>query len=204
MRRIGLLIAILIINFKVQAIEVKLDSSILNTSKMPFVTHVGEGFQNALALNVEYEQIKTIRPLIEKEIGEKLKFLKSWDPEGEAHVTTITPPEFVFTLSKVGVTMEEINKIAREHNIQNTDLQILGLGSGEKEVSGKKEQTFFLIVDSQKLRNIRHAIWKLFVQKGGNPQAFDPTWWFPHITIGYTWKDIHEDSGLIKKSKTQL
>jgi len=54
------------------------------------------------------------------------------------------------------------------------------------------EETFLVLVDSPKLRKIRGKIWRLFVKKGGEPSAWDPAWFFPHITIGYTKRDLHE------------
>ena len=61
-----------------------------------------------------------------------------------------------------------------------------------------------MIVDSAKLRLIRYKIYELFVERGGDPKAFDPTWFFPHITIGYTYKDLHENSGVLKNVKHSL
>lgn len=161
---------------------------------MPFLTHRGpKDFDNALALNIPYEPIKAMRPQIEKVIERPLKFLKSWNPLGEAHVTVITPPEFFMVLGKPNMlTMDDIDSIARANKIQNADLIVLGIGSGKKEINGVSEETFFVIVDSLKLRHIRNEIWKLYVKRGGDPKSWDPTWFFPHITIGYTEQDIHE------------
>lgn len=175
----------------VQNTEVTLTGS-LEPKRMPFLSHTGPGpFDNALALNVPYEPVKALRVPIEQVIGRSLDYLKSWDPQGEAHVTTITPPEYSNVLSKF-LSMSEIEAIATKNRIQNSDLLVLGIGSGKKEVNGTSEETFFIIVDSQNLRRIRNEIWKLYVRKGGDPKSWDPTWFFPHITIGYTKQDIHE------------
>lgn len=164
----------------------------LATNNLPFLKHTGPGpFDNALALNVQYEPIIELRKAIETALSKKLVFFTGWDPKGEAHVTVITPPEFAQVLGKV-MTMDQIHQIATANNIQSADLTILGIGSGKKEIAGKQEETFFLIVESQKLRLIRLQIWQEFVRKGGLPQDWDPTWFFPHITIGYTKQDLHE------------
>lgn len=174
-----------------QITEINLPRSI-KSNDLPFISHTGAGpYDNTLALNVPYEPIKSLRPIIEKVVGRKLDYLKSWDPHGEAHVTTVTPPEFSNILSK-HITMSEIEDIALKNTIQKSDLFVLGIGSGKKEIAGNVEETFFIIVDSQRLRLIRNKIWELFVAKGGDPKAWDPTWFFPHITIGYTKQDIHE------------
>lgn len=201
------LIILTLASFKILAqnndkILIEISAQTKNTSSMPFHTHTGDedSFKNVLALNVEYSQIKKIRKIIEDQIGKRLKFLTSWNINGEAHVTTITPPEYKNHL-RFHISMKRINQIAIEMEIQNTELEILGIGSGNKLIDGKVESTYFLIVDSTKLRKIRHAIFREFVDNGGNPKAFDPTWFFPHITIGYTKSDIHENSGLIKNVK---
>jgi 2'-5' RNA ligase len=197
------LLFVLFISFNSIAVtEIRLNKSILNSTYIKFEPHTGEpdSFENALALNIEYSQFKYIRDLIKAETGQALKFLTSWMPEGEAHVTTISPPEYKDTLRHF-ISMKRINEIARDLYIQNSDLKILGIGSGKAKVAGNIEETFFIIVDSKKLRSIRHTIYNEFVAKGGNPSAFDPTWFFPHITIGYTEKDIHEHQGLLKDIK---
>lgn len=184
-------------------VQFNLNSSIENTSSMPFITHSSNdqtSFENSLALNVEYFQIQSLRETIELMTGKKLKFFTGWDPNGEAHVTTITPPEFVFALNKF-ISMNRINEIAKEEKIQSSDLNILGLGSAKRIIEGQEEETFFLIVDSLKLRSIRFKIHKEFVKNGGNPKDFDPGWFFPHITIGFTKTDLHENKGVIKNLK---
>jgi len=205
--KIQTLIILTLLSFKICAqtndrILIEISAQIKNTSSMPFYTHTGaeDSFKNVLALNVEYSQIKKIRKLIEDKIGKKLKFLTAWNINGEAHVTTITPPEYKYHL-RFHISMKRINEIAKEMDIQNTELEILGIGSGNKLIEGKVETTYFVIVDSAKLRKIRHVIFREFVDNGGNPKSFDPTWFFPHITIGYTKSDIHENSGLIKNVK---
>ncbi|MDD0853616.1 hypothetical protein HBN50_10925 [Halobacteriovorax sp. GB3] len=179
-----------------------LNHDLHDNSHMPFITHTGpdNSFQNALAFNIEYDQIKQLRKEIEKHIGTKLNFLTSWNKEGEAHVTTITPPEYRNILSPY-LSMARINELAQNLEIQRSDLKILGLGMGEKEINGKVEKTFFIIVDSMNLRKIRHQIYQEYLLRGGPAERFDPTWFFPHITIGYTKRDLHEKDGIIKNLK---
>jgi hypothetical protein len=178
-----------------------LKTDLLINSSMPFISHQGPGkFDNALALNVVYNPVRDLRGPIEETVGRKLNFLTAWHPNGEAHVTVITPPEFSEVLSPY-ISMNEIDQIALNSEIQKADLKVLGLGSGKLSIDGKMEETFFLIVDSARLRQIRHDIYSAFVKKGGSPEAWDPTWWFPHITIGYTKRDLHENDGITKNIK---
>jgi len=164
-----------------------------NTQNMPFITHVNDdptSYSNALALNVAYDPIVRIRSMIEQKIGRSLDYNKRWNPAGEAHVTTITPPEYVNVL-RHGISIERIHEIAEAEHIQSADLRLLGIGRGVKTIDGTLHETYFVIVDSNKLREIRHIIYQEYLANGGDPKAFDPTWFFPHITIGYTLKDIH-------------
>ncbi|MEZ4749852.1 MAG: hypothetical protein R3B54_04280 [Bdellovibrionota bacterium] len=159
---------------------------------LPFLVHTGPGdFDNALALNVPYGPIAELRSQIETALGLSLDHFKGWNANGEAHVTVVTPPEYAAVLRSV-LTMEDIHAIAKTLTIQASDLKILGIGSGKKRIGDRNESTFFVIVDSCRLRSIRLRIWRLFVKKGGRPEAWDPTWFFPHITIGFTKTDLHE------------
>ena len=76
-----------------------------------------------------------------------------------------------------------------------------GFGNSISSIDNKVEETFFLIVESKNLRIIREEIYKRFVSKGGNQKDFDPHWFFPHITIGFTKRDLHESDGILKNLK---
>ena len=154
-------------------------------------------------MSVRYEPVKNLIPQIEKALNLKLLIFTGWNPNGEAHVTVITPPEF-FHILKSKLSMDDIDKIAQRYEIQNASLMIQGLGSAKKFIEGKEEETFFLIVDSFELRNIRQQIYYEFVRRGGSPSAFDPSWFFPHITIGFTKRDLHETDGVIKNLKNSF
>ena len=88
--------------------------------------------------------------------------------------------------------MDEIEIIAQSSDIQSADLQIQGIGSGRKAIEGKLEETYFLIVESTKLRSIRQLIWERYVRSGGNPNDWNPASFYPHVTIGFTKQDLHE------------
>jgi hypothetical protein len=100
--------------------------------------------------------------------------------------------------------MKRIEAIADQYDIQEARLSILGIGSAKGIVNGKQAETFFLIVDSAQLRNIRQQIFYAFVREGGDRGSFDPTWFFPHITIGYLETDLHESNGILKNLKHTL
>lgn len=197
-------LVVIFFNFKAWAYTEQL-IDLKSNSNLGFIEHIDEddaSYGNSLALNVNYESILKLRTRISTVIGKKLKFFQGWSLDGEAHVTTITPPEYVNTLRHY-ISIRRIHEIAIEENIQSAELEILGIGSGEKIIDGTKEQTFFVIVDSAKLRHIRMRIYREFVKNGGNPRDFDPHWFFPHITIGFTLRDIHEPD-ILKNIKYSL
>lgn len=183
--------------FHIKAEKIELSQSVVNNQNLAFIAH-----SNALAMNIQYEPILKLRQDIQKliKLRESLKFLTTWGADGEAHVTVITPPEAVKLLSdnEKYISQSRIDQIAKDFKIQASDLKILGLGSGKKLIDGCEEQTFYLVVKSKNLLDIRRRIYKEFMSRGGNANDFDPDHFFPHVTIGYTLRDLHESDGIIK------
>jgi 2'-5' RNA ligase len=132
-----------------------------------------------------------------------LNYFKGWNPTGEAHVTTITPVEY-FWILKNYVDMKKINQIANELKIQNSDLTVLGLGRGQTLIDGKIEETYFVIVHSENLLKIRRSIYQEYLKAGGNPANWNPENFYPHITIGFTKRDLHEKDGVLKDVEHSL
>lgn len=174
-----------------------LNAQILNAPSRLFKPHTGPF---TLAIDLPYAPLLALRESLQTELGIQLDYFKGWDPAGEAHITVITPPEFINILSK-HLTEEEINGIARAQKIQEADVAVLGLGSGKPKGSKSNQETFFLILESRKARQVRLAIHAEYVRKGGSPQDWDPTWYFPHATVGYLIGDVHEHQGLLKNVK---
>lgn len=179
-------------------VPIPLSASILNNKALPFISHRGKGlFQTALAMNVQYAPVKKVRKIISKIIQYPLKFHTAWNKNGEAHVTVITPPEYSQILKKY-VSIDKIEQIALQNHIQSSDLSIMGIGKGSAKINGKKESTYFIIVHSKNLLKIRKLIYREYLKNGGKAGAWDPTHFFPHITVGYTLRDLHENNGVIK------
>jgi 2'-5' RNA ligase len=132
---------------------------------------------------------------IEKTIGRKLT------NRGEAHITVVTPLEFDQVL-KPFLTIEEINKIAKDNSIQESSFDILCIGSGRKELDGVNEETFFFVVESPDLLKIRHKIQEAFEAAGGKKSLFNGNYFFPHITIGFTKRDLHISDQVIKDDRS--
>ena len=172
--------------------NILLATDVFQGASQPFIENKGTGFfQSYLTMNLPYEPVKRVWKQIERAIGRKLI------NRGEAHITVLTPPEFTAGIDKK-VSIEEIHKIAKRMKIQKADFDVICIGSGQKEVEGNLEETFFLVVTSPDLMKIRKAVKRLFVKRGGDAKLFNPQKFFPHVTIGFTKRDLHESDGVIK------
>jgi hypothetical protein len=160
----------------------------------PFISH-----SNWLGLAVDFKPAEQLRLQIEQLLKQPLK------NRGEAHITIITPPEFENL--KPLLSMQEIEKISHDLNLQDTKWQKVCIGQGEiignsGTVDKKSMLTFYLVVESPGLNLIRNQIAQTFYKKGGAKNKFDPKNYNPHITIGFTDRDLHESDGVIKNKES--
>ncbi|OFZ18418.1 MAG: hypothetical protein A2X94_15130 [Bdellovibrionales bacterium GWB1_55_8] len=190
--------------FANEKICLPLEPNFWNNSGLPFIAFKGEGrFGAGIGMNVQYAPIRNLRGALEAKLGKRLMYFRGWNPGGEAHVTVITPLEY-FDILKSHVSMEEIAKIARAHRIQTSDLRVQGVGSGRALINDSSEETYFLLIESRNIRRFRKAVHTAFVAKGGNPSAWNPDHYFPHVTIGFTQRDLHESDGVLKDARNSL
>lgn len=165
---------------------------------MTFIEHVGPGpFQSYLAMNIHYPPVDDIRRDLETRSGLTLQ------TRGEAHVTVITPVEYDKVLG-AKLPIARINEIAREADIQRMTFDPLCIGQGRKTLDGKEESTFFIVVNSPDLLALRRRIHEAFVLAGGDAKAFDPAAFYPHITVGFTKRDLHAEDGVTKNREACL
>ena len=70
---------------------------------------------------------------------------------------------------------------------------IQGLGYGTKQFDDRQgiDQTHFIIVTSSNLLKIRHEVYNKYLENGGDAGCWSPENFYPHITVGYTHKDMH-------------
>lgn len=153
----------------------------------------GEAFHpqaNYLQMVLPYPPVRSLFESLQKSVERELI------SRGEAHVTVITPPEFA-VLSK-RISIRDINDIALADNLQGASLQPVCVGVGRAAVGGRDEETYYVVVNSRDLVRLRELIAERFIAKGGQPGKFDPSHYFPHITLGFTKADLHEAQGVIK------
>ncbi|KTC99866.1 hypothetical protein Lgee_1121 [Legionella geestiana] len=193
------MLAVLLVSSGVNAAKlIEVPASILLNSEMPFESHRGEGlFDTALAMNIQYAPVKKVRENLSRYLQYPLRYFTGWNEAGEAHITVITPPEYRFILEKF-IKIEKIEEIALKNHIQQSEIKVLGLGRGQARIQNKEEETFFLTVQSENLLKIRRQIYQEFVKNGARKDAWDPDHFYPHITVGYSRRDLHEADGVIK------
>ncbi|WP_413587584.1 2'-5' RNA ligase family protein [Bdellovibrio sp. HCB274] len=161
-------------------------------SPAAFIPHAGSGtFKNYLAMNLPYEGYQPILQQLESRLQKSLK------NRGEAHITVITPVEFDKVLSR-HLKMQDIHDVAHKMQIQQSPYRPLCLGQGQLKSEGKEENTYFVVVESEALFQIRKVIEELYIQKGGKSGEFKAELFFPHVTLGYTERDLHYEDGVTK------
>lgn len=163
----------------------------------PFIAHAGPGeYDSYLSLNLPFSPAEELRLDVER--------LTSWGlmHRGEAHVTVVTPVEFWNVLKPQGMTIQEIDQIAMNSGLQQSQLEAVCLGRGQLEINGILESTYYVVVKSQDLVALRKRIQERFEALGGTVGAFNAEAFYPHITLGYTARDLHESDGIIKNEES--
>lgn len=158
-----------------------------------------EEHQDYLAMPVSYAPVAKARNDLEKQRRISLK------NRGEAHVTVLTPPEY----KSLGgaVSIQEINNIAKNNSMTPTDLEFICVGRGQlirQNPTESKMETYFIVVKSEGLLKIRSEIEELLKQRTAkvSSQSFSAQPFYPHITLGFTDRDLHESDGIIKDDRS--
>ncbi len=162
------------------------------TEKAEFIPHTEEKPMKAyLAMNLPYAPYNSLYEQVQD--SEKIQL----NTRGEAHITVVTPVEYDKILKK-HLSISEITKIAEEASIQNLRFTPVCLGRSEKELNGKPEKVYYVVVDSSDLIGLRGKIERAYVKNGGRSQEFIPEKFLPHVTLGYTARDLHIEDGVFK------
>ena len=191
LKLIGLLSLSICLN--TQAASLYLDPKIKDGKAVEFLKFSGPGeYDNYLTMNLPFAPIKHLFEQVQEAEGLMLK------SRGEAHITVLTPVEYWNILKPLSISISDIDQLAESMQIQSSRFEVRCLGMGKAMLHGKEEKTFFVVVESDDLLEIRRRIQKLVIAKGGAATDFDPNHFYPHITVGYTTDDLHEKHGVIK------
>ncbi len=142
-----------------------------------------------LGLALDPEPTEQLRRQLEAVGGVPLK------TRGEAHITVISPPEFAKLKSKI--SMSELDSGALRLDIQRTHWKPLCVAQGKRQ----NDLTYYVVVESDGLMQLRREFLRLFVKAGGDPMDFDLANYHPHITIGFTNTDLYDSDGVIKDTR---
>lgn len=147
-----------------------------------------------LAVNLPTKVFEKLRQDIEKSQGLSLR------SRGENHITVITPPELKKLSTKV--KPQEIFALAERMKVDETPYTLLCVGKGALTEKGVEESTFYVVIESDRLFQIRRAVQVLYTSKGGAAQDFEPDLYYPHVTLGFTKRDLHYEDGVVKDASS--
>jgi 2'-5' RNA ligase len=175
-----------------------LSAQVYEAHQKAFQSHRGSGaFDNYLSMEIDYAPVADLYSQLEKFLQSKLR------NRGEAHITVITPVEYTQSLS-TKLTMEDIDQIAQNMKIQEADFKVICLGRGQLKIKDQNHSTYFIVVESESLLKIRLAVRQLYLSRGGSPEKFMAEKFYPHITIGFTQRDLHLEDGVLKDKSSCL
>lgn len=141
-----------------------------------------------LGQDLDYPPFEQLRRQFEAQQEVRLK------TRGEAHVTLISPPEMkVLRRSMTAVAM---TVLAHEMDIENNPFDVICLGKGVKD----QMATYFIVVRSPRWLEFRREVAK----RAGYPRDFAPEDFHPHITLGFTDRDLFIQDGVVKNEKSCL
>ena len=175
----------------------ELKQTVFENADLEFISHQGsDRFGSYLVMDIQFAPVKSLFNVLNRETKPNLK------NRGEAHITVLTPIEYFDYLKPLGIKMSQIEKIALNSKIQSSAFDIVCLGQGRKELNGKEESTYFVVVKSDDLLKIRQKIEEVYLQNGGKKDGFKASHFFPHITLGFSKRDLHESDGIYKDERT--
>jgi len=176
-----------------------ISDSVYRTDRVKYEVHMGpQPFQSWVQQTIDFSYIKPVFDQIQRTDQRQLT------TRSEAHITLITPPEYDQVLKPAGVTMDDLNRLAVKMGIQKAEFKIKCLGRARVALNhpGQQEEVYFIVVDSPDLIRIRQEIQKMYLKKGGEPSLFDAEAFWPHITVGFTARDMFMNDGVWKDTNS--
>lgn len=150
--------------------------------------------KNYVSLDLEYGRYKALLNELDKKVGT----LKN---RGEAHVTLITPPEFKALVAGGSITPEQIHEAYKLAALKPQDFKEICVGQSSKKIQAKKMSTYYVVIKSAAFLKFRRDVAAL---SKVSEKDFNPNLFFPHITLGFTERDLHYEDGVKKDAKTCL
>jgi 2'-5' RNA ligase len=143
--------------------------------------------KNYVSLDLEYPEYQETLKKLDTFLGTILV------NRGEAHITVITPPEFAILNTKVDT--ETIHQEWDQWKLKSFKKTCLGEGSLKE--NKKTLKTYYVVVEAIDLLAFREHLKQKY-----QVDAFKASVFYPHITLGFTEKDLHFEQGVIKDKKS--
>lgn len=131
-------------------------------------------------ISLPWNLVEPIRKQVEAQLGQALKH------RGEAHITVITPPEWVYVAQN-----KKIHKKSAPHYLKGS-IQWVCIGRYQDKTNPHLA-TYFIVIEAPFLKKWRKKYWGL------NEEQFP---YHPHVTLGFTERDLHQQDGAIKNSQS--
>jgi len=177
------------------ASTLSISDNVYRTDRVNYEVHMGpKPFQSWIQQTLDFAYVKPLFDQVQKMIKKPLT------SRGEAHITLITPPEYDQVLKPAGITMDDLNKLAVKMWIQKAEFKVKCLGRARVPLKYPTEadEVYFIVVESDDLLKIREEIQKMYISRGGEPSLFAAHAFWPHVTLGYTFRDMFLGDGVWK------
>jgi len=178
-----------------ESLEFKLDEIRISGQSESYIRHSGDQrFANYIGVNLKFAPYQKLFNELQNKFGP----LKN---RGDAHVTVITPVEYEDVL-KSHLSISEIHDLAEKFKLQEASFKAICLARSIADLKDHpQESTYYVVLEAPDLVQFRRRVFEAFVAKGGSSKTFDPEHFYPHITIGFSLRDLHESDG-VKKDKS--
>ncbi|AZZ36831.1 hypothetical protein CIK05_08520 [Bdellovibrio sp. qaytius] len=140
-----------------------------------------------VSLDLEYPEYQQTLNKLDAFLGTKLI------NRSEAHITVLTPPELKNITANT--SPETIHQEWEEWKTKSFKKVCLGEGSITEK--NKVLKTYYIVVDAPEILAFRKYIKTKYAVKN-----FDADIFYPHITLGFTERDLHYEQGVIKDPKS--
>jgi 2'-5' RNA ligase len=140
-----------------------------------------------VSLELEYPEYQQTLAKLDAFLSTKLA------NRGEAHITVLTPAEL--KLVSANTNPETIQQEWEEWKTKT--FKKVCLGEGIVKEKKKILKTYYVVVESPELLAFRKYLKTKYAVKDFEAEVF-----YPHITLGFTERDLHFEQGVIKDRKS--
>lgn len=127
------------------------------------------------AVDFPYREFRALLSVADQMAGQELK------TRGEAHLTVLTPQEY----QRLGTQMRDLLiQELKQIDWTKDAVEAQCIARGTAMIAGHMESTYFVVVSAPKVDRIR--------------RKYGLTTYYPHVTLGFTSRDLHFEDGVIK------